>query len=89
MTEETPQRRIAVALTYEAPSAPRVVATGRGPVAEAIVAAARQAGVAVEENPVLAEALSRVELDAEIPEELYRAVAEVIAFVIRARDRIR
>ncbi|MBT9288012.1 EscU/YscU/HrcU family type III secretion system export apparatus switch protein [Prosthecodimorpha staleyi] len=87
--DEDPRRRIAVALTYEAPSAPRVVATGRGPIADAIVAEARASGVAIEQNPVLADALSRIELDAEIPEELYRAVAEVIAFVIRARDRIR
>ncbi|MEJ1159045.1 EscU/YscU/HrcU family type III secretion system export apparatus switch protein [Prosthecomicrobium sp. N25] len=81
--------RLAVALAYEEGSAPRVVATGRGAVAERIVETAVASGVAIEENPVLAEALARIELDQEIPEALYRAVAEVIAFVIRARDRIR
>lgn len=89
MSDGPDPKRIAVALTYEAPTAPRVVATGRGAVAEAILATAREAGVAIEENPELAEALARIELDAEIPEALYRAVAEVIAFVIRRRDRIR
>lgn len=89
MTDELDRKRIAVALSYEAPTAPRVVATGRGAVAEAILATAREAGVAIEENPELAEALARIELDAEIPEALYRAVAEVIAFVIRRRDRTR
>lgn len=89
MTDDPDRKRIAVALSYEAPTAPRVVATGRGPIAEAILATARESGVAIEENPDLAEALARIELDAEIPEALYRAVAEVIAFVIRRRDRIR
>jgi flagellar biosynthesis protein len=65
------------------------VATGRGPIGEAIIAAARQHGVPLEENPALAEALSEVELDHEIPVELYRAVAEVLTFVLRASDKLR
>ncbi len=77
----------AVALRYVAPDAPTVVATGAGETAEAIVAAAREAGVPVEENPALAEALSTLELDQTIPEDLYRAVAEVIAAVLRAAHR--
>lgn len=89
MSGEGDRKKIAVALRYEAPSAPTVVATGRGLVADAILSSAREHGVSIEENPILAEALSRIELDAEIPEELYRAVAEVIAFVIRARNKIR
>ena len=60
MTDELDRKRIAVALSYEAPTAPRVVATGRGAVAEAILATAREAGVAIEENPELAEALARI-----------------------------
>lgn len=76
--------RTAVALRYDAPDAPTVVATGRGETAEAILAAAREAGVPVEENAPLAAALSRLKLDQTIPVELYRAVAEVIAAVIRA-----
>ena len=51
--------------------------------AEAIIESARAHGVAVETNALLAEALSRVELDQHIPPELYRAVAEVIGFVMR------
>jgi flagellar biosynthesis protein len=76
--------RLAVALKWEAPGAPVVVAKGRGAVADAIVASAAAADVAVEENPLLATALAAVELDREIPEALYKAVAEVIAFVLRA-----
>ncbi|WP_406857443.1 EscU/YscU/HrcU family type III secretion system export apparatus switch protein [Alsobacter sp. KACC 23698] len=85
MTSVSP-RKLAVALEYRKGEqrAPRVTATGRGAVAERIVAAAEEHGVAIEENPALAEALSKVPLDDEIPEALYRAVAEVLTFVLRA-----
>lgn len=76
--------RKAVALQYTAPEAPRVVATGKGEIAEAIVARAREAGVPVEENPALADALSTLKLDETIPVDLYKAVAAVIAAVLRA-----
>ncbi len=85
----TPPRRSAVALAYDQASddAPRVVAKGRGALADRIVDLAEAHDVAVEENPVLAEALQSVELDDEIPVELYRAVAEVIGYVLRAGRR--
>lgn len=78
-----PAKPLAVALKYEDGGVPIVVAKGRGTVAEAITQTARDNGVMVEENAILAEALSQVELDAEIPEALYKAVAEVIIFVLR------
>lgn len=80
----TPQRS-AVALAYEkgTDTAPRVIAKGRGALADRIVATAEQADVAIEQNPVLSEALQHVDLDEEIPVELYRAVAEVIGYVLR------
>ena len=53
---------VAVALHYQKPSAPRVVAKGRGVVGQNIIEAARQHGVPIEQNPALAEALSQVEL---------------------------
>jgi len=87
MSAEEEARRLAVALRWDHTGAPVVVAKGQGAVAEAIVATAETHGVAVEENPLLAAALAQVELDAEIPEALYRAVAEVIAFVLRSADR--
>lgn len=83
------QRSLAVALQYDHPGVPRVTASGRGAVAEAILAAAREHNIPIEENPALAEALSQVEIDTEIPEELYRAVAEVLGFVLRAAGKIR
>ena len=77
---------LAMALLYEDGAAPRVVAKGRGAVAEKIIETAAASGVRIEENPILAEALSHVELDDHIPPELYRVVAEIISTVLRARQ---
>jgi flagellar biosynthesis protein len=76
--------RVAVALHYDRKGAPRVTAKGRGHVAAEIIATAEENGIALEDNPALAAALSEVELDQEIPETLYRAVAEILGFVLRA-----
>jgi flagellar biosynthesis protein len=84
---QTPKEPLAIALTYDAPNAPRVVAKGRGAIGQAIIDTAREHGVPLEHNPALAEALSKVELDDHIPEALYRAVATVIAFVLRASNQ--
>ena len=82
-----PLGRLAVALTYEKPAAPRVVAMGRGWLGEKIIETARAHGVPLRQDAALAEALSTIELDTEIPEDLYRAVAEVIGFVLRMNAR--
>ena len=78
-----PNIPLAVALHYEKPGAPRVVATGKGAIGTKIIEVARAHGVPIEENPGLAQALSEVELGDEIPVELYRAVAEVLTFILR------
>ncbi|WP_309643569.1 EscU/YscU/HrcU family type III secretion system export apparatus switch protein [Phenylobacterium sp.] len=78
--------KLAVALKYEGQGAPTVVATGRGLVGQRIVEAAEAHGVPLERNAPLAQALSTIELDAEIPERLYVAVAEILAFVMRAAE---
>lgn len=77
---------IAVALQYdeEDGAAPKVTAKGRGEVARKIIETAQEYDVAIEGNHALAEALSGVDLDEEIPVELYRAVAEVIGYVLKA-----
>jgi flagellar biosynthesis protein len=77
------KKTLAVALTYEKPRAPRVVAMGRGWLGDKIIETAQAHGVPLQENPALAEALASVELETEIPVELYRAVALVIGFVLR------
>ena len=80
------RRPLAVALTYEAPSAPRVVAVGRGEVGQKIIHTAREHGVPLETNPMLAEALSTIDIDSEIPVELYEAVAVIIGFIMNAAN---
>jgi flagellar biosynthesis protein len=79
--EERRRDRRAAALRYEpgAP-APRVVAAGRGELAARIVEAAQAAGVPVREQPALADALSALDLGAEVPPELYVAVAEALVW---------
>ncbi len=76
--------KLAVALRYDAPHAPTVVAVGRGELGQRIIDTAREHGVPLEQNPALAEALSTLELDAEIPAALYEAVAVIIGFILRA-----
>lgn len=75
--------RQAVALQYEpgAMAAPQIVATGRGEVAERIIALAKEAGVPVKEDPQLVTLLAKLDLDAFIPPELYEVVAHLLAFV--------
>jgi flagellar biosynthetic protein FlhB len=79
---------VAVALRYRADtmSAPRLVAKGAGELAERIKAAARSAGVPIVERRALARALFRsVKLGAQIPPALYRAVAEILAYIYSLR----
>jgi flagellar biosynthesis protein len=77
---ERDESRRATALRYEGSGAPKVVASGRGHVADRILAAAQEAGVPVREDPQLAAALSALALGQDVPEELWVAVAEVLAW---------
>jgi flagellar biosynthesis protein len=81
---QPPERRRATALHYEqGQRAPRVTATGAGLVADRILAAAREAGIPVRHDPALAEALAKLELGSDVPEELWTAVAETLAWAYR------
>lgn len=82
--EKPEAQQIAVALAYHAgASAPQVVAKGRGLLAQAIIEKAREAGVYVHESPDLVSLLMQVDLDQNIPPELYVAVAELLAWLYR------
>jgi len=67
---------------------PRMVAKGRGLVAERIIEIAKECGVPIHEDSELVEVLSALELNEEIPPELYKAVAEVLAFIYRLQLKI-
>lgn len=89
MKDKDKKERIkAVALKYASgeDSAPRLVAKGRGLIAEKILELARKHGVPVTEDHDLIEALSALDIYEDIPEELYKAVAEVLAFIYRLQQ---
>lgn len=93
MSDETPdetKRRKVVALRYDATQdrAPKVVAKGAGHLAERILDVAREHGVVIHEDPDLMQTLSALDVDVEIPEALYRAVAEVLAFVYQTNRKL-
>lgn len=73
----------AVALHYDQQGAPTVLASGEGEVARLIKERAEAEGVPLVEDPKLSYLLSKIPLGDEIPPELYRAVAEVLVFVLR------
>jgi len=74
----------AIALTYsQTDAAPRVVAKGRGAVAEQIILRAREHGVYVHESPELVSLLMQIDLDQRIPPQLYIAISELLAWIYR------
>lgn len=79
----------AVALKYERhkDNAPKVVAKGSGEVAKKIIEVAKEHGVYIKEDPQLVEVLSAIDIDQEIPPQLYKAVAEILAFVYRVKQK--
>lgn len=79
---------IAIALNYDESSAPKVVAKGKGLVAEQILKLAVEHDVPIKEEPELIELLATVELGDQIPEALYVAVAEVIAFAYSLKGKV-
>lgn len=78
---------LAVALHYDQQGAPLVVAKGKGTIGAKIIEVAKAHDIPIEQNEVLAGALSKVEIGDEIPPDLYKAVAEVLVFVLRLSGR--
>lgn len=86
--DEASRRQSAVALAYQAGDpAPRVVAKGQGLVAEQIIERARNAGVFLHQSRELVALLMQVDLDREIPPALYRAIAELLAWLYHIESR--
>jgi flagellar biosynthesis protein len=85
MMNEKHKRKEAVALSYEVTKndAPKVIAKGKGLVADNILEKAKENNIPIQEDPTLIELLSKLTINDSIPEELYQAVAEVFAFVYR------
>ena len=81
------ESRVAVALLYDKIRSPKVIAKGRDSLAESIVAIAEAAEVPITEDHLLAETLAKLELNAEIPESLFRSVAVILAWVYRLQGK--
>ena len=79
----------AVALKYDknSSSAPKVTAKGEGVTAKKIIELAKENDIPIQKDENLVELLSKVELDREIPQEMYKAVAEVFAFLYRVTKK--
>jgi flagellar biosynthesis protein len=75
-----PDRDVAAALRYTGDGAPQVVAAGKGHLAATILARAHEAGVPVHRDPELASTLAQLSLGQEVPEAMWTAVAEVLAW---------
>ena len=75
--------KTAVALNYDGTGAPTITATGRGLVGEEIIELAHKSNVPIVEDAKLAGLLATVPLGEEIPEELFRAVAEILVFILK------
>ena len=86
-----PETTLAAALEYDnrKDAAPKVIAKGRGAIAERIIELARKNNVPIKSDPALIQILSKLDIDEQIPIELYRAVAEILAFVYSANNRYR
>ena len=85
--ESRPKKAVALHYDAERDTAPRIVASGRGAVAEKILEVAEESGVPLQEDRALVETLLAFEVGKEIPPELYQVVAEVLAFVQRLDKR--
>lgn len=91
MAEQTKPKQ-AVAIIYDEKGsgrAPKVLASGKGFLAEKIVETAREAGIHIHEDPNLVELLAKVPVGDEIPVELYQTVAEVLAFVYQINEKFK
>ncbi|MBE5826744.1 MAG: flagellar biosynthesis protein FlhB [Butyrivibrio sp.] len=92
--KEKEKVKTAVALSYDPneDGAPKVIASGKGALAEKIIEKAKESKIPVHEDDKLAETLSRLEIGEMIPPELYEVVAEILVFVdamdkIKAKDK--
>jgi len=84
------KRKKAVALQYrhQVDRAPKVVAKGQGIIADRIIEIAAEHNIPLKRDPALIEVLSKMELEHEIPPELYRAVAEILAYVYKMTGKL-
>jgi flagellar biosynthesis protein len=89
MKHSEPPVAAALKYTAELDTAPKVIAKGRGSIAEKIIELAKKNNISIKSDPNLVQILSKLDIDEQIPVELYRAVAEILAFVYSVNNRYR
>lgn len=89
--DKKPAVKTAAAIKYDALKnrAPKVTASGRGEIAEKIIEIAREHDIPIKYDPDLVQVLSKIKIGSEIPVELYRAVAEILAYVYSLNENQR
>jgi len=85
--KKSPQKAVALTYVPEKQEAPKLVAKGKGLVAHKIMEKAKEHGVPIQEDASLVEVLSQLDLDQQIPADLYQIVAEILSFVYRSDQK--
>ncbi|MDX8046922.1 EscU/YscU/HrcU family type III secretion system export apparatus switch protein [Gracilibacillus sp. S3-1-1] len=90
MTEQERYKKRAAALRFDPESevAPRLTASGKGYVAEEIIERAKENNVPIQSDPSLVQMLSEININEQIPEELYQVVAEVFAYIYQIDKKL-
>jgi len=83
------EKAAAILYDTERSDVPRIVASGKGVVAQKIIETAREAGIHIQEDPDLVELLAAIPVGEEIPVELYQTIAEVLSFVYEINDQFK
>lgn len=86
--EEKRKKAVALQYQHQVDRAPKVVAKGQGIIAERIMEIAAEHNIPLKRDPALIEVLSKMDLEQEIPPELYRAVAEILAYVYKMTGKL-
>nr|WP_249291244.1 FlhB-like flagellar biosynthesis protein [Campylobacter curvus] len=87
MMQVSKKKAVALGYNREKNSAPKVLAIGSGEIANKIISLAREHEIPIKEDPDLIEILSKVEIDQEIPPNLYKAVAEIFSFLYKVTNK--
>ncbi len=85
--EEVYKKAVALKYNLEKDNAPKIVATGKGKIAEKIIQTARENDIPIESNKDVVDILARLNIGDEIPEKLYRAIAEILSFIYSLEDK--
>ncbi|MCD6198795.1 MAG: EscU/YscU/HrcU family type III secretion system export apparatus switch protein, partial [Deltaproteobacteria bacterium] len=89
MDRHKKKNTIAAAIKYDdkRDAAPKLTAKGRGSIAEKIIKLAMEHNIPIREDPALVQILSRLDIDEQIPPEIYKAIAEILAFVYSVNEQ--